>query len=218
LLKVLLKKRLHKILFLFLPLTLLITSSVVISFGFKKKTIKTHHLNKKKLTEKIKEFIDQNQEKNTFCAMPEIIIREFKMKHACDNKKESWAISSKIGKIYKISNKIDCSNVLCQLRIKNQEIAQLHSDKSIVNRNNKNIFLCGPVTGNFRELKINGQDINYNFSDQTISSEKPLHYAYPNFHLKAKQSCLYLNKNKIEMSGGIRTEILNNTTGNHSYN
>jgi LPS export ABC transporter protein LptC len=195
----------------------LITSSVVISFGFKRKQLKTKHLSKKDITEKLKEFIDQNQEKNTCSAMPEIIIREFRMRHAYDDKNESWTISSKIGKIYKASNKIDCSNVLCQLKIKDQEVAQLYSKKSIVNRNNKNIFLAGPVTGNFKELKINGQDINYNFSDQTISSKQALSYTYPNFTLKAKQSCLYIKENKIEMSGGIRTEILNNTTHNHSY-
>ena len=67
----------------------------------------------------------------------------------------------------------------------------------------------GEVRGNFKELNILGSDINYNFSAQTLETDKTITYTYPQLKLTAQQSFIDLRDNRIEMSGGVITEICN---------
>ncbi|MCK4650849.1 LPS export ABC transporter periplasmic protein LptC [Candidatus Babeliales bacterium] len=192
-----------------------IVTFFLITFYFKK-NIKIKSINKKYLEKKIKKLVAKKDKNNL--TLPQIIIKEFKMKETSKNKHESWKLISREGKIYKTSNIIECENVSCQLKRGKEEIASIYSYKSILDRNKKNIFLTGKVTGNFKELKIEGSDINYNFSNQTIKTKKVLNYTYPNFNITAAESYFDIKKNRIKMSKGIKTEISNNTTSNNSTN
>ena len=140
------------------------------------------------------------------------------MQETTNAKHDTWILTSKEGRIFKKTNEIECKDSVCSLIRNNKEIATLKSIKSLVNRNSKNIFLNGPVDGNFSELEFYGQDVNYNFSNQTIKTDKSLTYNYPNFSLTAQKSVFDLKENKIEMDGGIKSEILNNPTSNNRRN
>ncbi len=171
-----------------------------IYYSFCSKITKKHKLTKKQKTINV----------------PEIIVQNFNIKEISQDKKDLWVLTSKEGKIFKKLNQIECIDTVCFLREDDQEIALLKAEKSILDQNSKSLFLYGPVSGNFRELKLYGQNLKYNISDHTIRTQNQLTYWYLNFKLDAQETVLNLKENKIEMKNGVKTEILNNPTGNHS--
>ena len=72
----------------------------------------------------------------------------------------------------------------------------------------KIIFLQGKVLGYFYELNIEGNDLNYDFSNQIITTSKETTYNYPKLHFIAKKSLFDIKENTIEMINGVKCEIL----------
>lgn len=158
----------------------------------------------------------QNTKKQKLKKTPEIIIQNFNVKEISKDKKDLWILTSKEGKIFKKLNQIECIETMCFLKEEGQEIALLKSEKAIFDQNAKSLFLYGPVWGNFRELNFSGQNIKYNIYDHTVQTQDQLTYWYSNFKLNAKKTVFSLKEDKIEMKNGIRTEISNYSTSNHS--
>ena len=183
-------------------------------FLFKKSRKK--RLKKKK--HQIEKTINENNQKQISQKQPEIIVKDFFLRETTKNKSDSWTLYSKLGKIFKSLNQIECIDVFCLFKNKDQEIANLKAQKSLLDRNKKTLFISGMVTGNLKELNIMGESINYNFSDQIIKTEKMLTYSAQNFKLTAQKSTFNIKENKIEMTNGIKSEILYNSTSNHSNN
>lgn len=156
--------------------------------------------------------------KKTDQDLPEITIQNFNIKEFNKDRKDIWILTSKEGKIFKKLNIIECFDTLCFFKKDDQEIAVLKSGKSLFDQNNKNLFLIGPVTGNFKNLEFYGYDLNYNVSEHKIETKKEIIYLYPHFRLCAKESTFKIKENTIEMRNGITTEISNNSTSNNSTN
>lgn len=158
----------------------------------------------------------QNTKKQKHKKTPEIIIQNFNVKEISKDKKDLWVLTSKEGKIFKKLNQIECLETTCFLKEGDQEIALLKSEKAIFDQNAKSLFLYGPVWGNFRELNFSGQNIKYNIYDHTIQTQNQLTYRYLNFKLDAQETVFSLKEDTIKMKNGIRTEISNHSTSNHS--
>jgi LPS export ABC transporter protein LptC len=170
---------------------------------FKKQTnIKT-----KQIINKIKTLAKPQQCNITPSQAPQIKIQNFSMQEIDQNKSDIWTLNSREGHIFKTSNQIECFDVVCKLIRNNQLIAQLKSCQSLLDRNKKNIFMFGEVKGNFKNLNIFGFDFSYNFSTQLIKTDKMATITYPRLKVMSNQSFVDLRNNKIEMSGGIKTEI-----------
>ena len=193
LLKNLLKIKIIFFLLFLIPI-LLLTGYTIKKFFLKKKTSFTT----KDITEK--------KEPNT----PEIIIKNFCIQEKNKNNTDSWILKSKKSKIFKKTNVIECNDASCTLKKNDKEFAILKSHKSLLDRNKNQLFLYGPVTGNYKDLRLEGKEINYNFSNQTIDTKNNLRYFYPNFKLNAQESFFDLKLNRIEMKNGIRCEITPN--------
>jgi LPS export ABC transporter protein LptC len=147
---------------------------------------------------------------------PEITIQNFNVKEISKDKKDLWVLNSKEGKIFKKLNQIECIQTTCFLKEADQEIALLKTERSVFDQNRKNLFLYGPVCGNFRELNFTGKNLNYDVANHIVNTKEQLTYWYSNFKLYAQETVFNLKENKIEMKNGIKTEILNYSTSNDS--
>jgi LPS export ABC transporter protein LptC len=140
---------------------------------------------------------------------PEMIIKGFSIQENLKNKDEVLILNSEEGRVFRKSNQIECINLSCNLHRKENEIAQLKSKNALVDRDKKIVFLQGKVLGYFYELNIEGNDMNYDFSNQIIKTEQPINYIHPNLNLIAKQSTFDIKESQIEMNGGVKCKILN---------
>ena len=171
----------------------------------RKKSYKTPHIDRKNITQKFKRLLDETRSE-TQVDTPEIIIDDFKMKHAIKDKNKSWALHAAKGKIYKASNRIECDAASCTLKSKNKTIARLNSQTSILYKNDHLFVLSGNVNGHFNDLSLWGNDISYNFSHQTIQTHNVTTYSYKNINLEVNKSLIDVNKNTIYMEG-VKTKI-----------
>ncbi|MBD3231670.1 LPS export ABC transporter periplasmic protein LptC [Candidatus Dependentiae bacterium] len=147
---------------------------------------------------------------------PDMRVQDFSIKEILKNKKESLILRSKEGRIFNKENKIECDYVRCKLQKNKNQIAKFKSNRSFFDREKKEVFFKGDVKGLVGELKILGKDISYNFVHQKAATNQQLDYFCPAFNVSAQNSILNLEKNLIEMDGGIKCEILNNSAGNNS--
>jgi len=189
----------HKNLFFFI-LSFAFTGLMVLAIFNYKSSINLQLINKK--------IVFQKKEMPKPYVSPEMIIKDFSIQENLKNKDEVLILNSEEGRVFRKSNQIECKNLSCNLFRKETQIAKLESKTSLVDRDKKIVFLQEKVTGNFYDLKFEGKDLNYDFSNQTITTKQPLNYAYPNLNFVAKQSTFDLKENKIEMNDGVRCEIL----------
>ena len=181
---------------------------VLISFGLLfliNKKIKLSRSNATRcVTKNITNKVEQN-ESNVI--KPDMIVQNFSIKEVLKNKKESLLLNSKQGRIFRKSNKIECNNVSCWLSKEERLAAKFKSETSLLDREKKEVFFSGDVSGKIDAFKIHGKNINYDFDNQKATTDECLNYAYPNFKFSAQKSVLNLKDDVIEMDGGIVCEI-----------
>ncbi len=152
---------------------------------------------------------NQNVEQNESNVIkPDMIVQNFSIKEILKNKRESLLLNSKQGRIFRKSNKIECGDVSCWLSKEERLTAKFKSETSLLDREKKEVFFRGDVTGKIDAFKISGKNINYDFDNQKATTGECLNYAYPNFKFSAQKSVLNLKDDVIEMDGGVKCEIL----------
>jgi len=138
---------------------------------------------------------------------PEAIFKNFQLKQIGQDPKNLWVLKAEEGRLFHSSGKVECNNIECRLTNDNKQIAVLNSVKGFVDQNKKNVFLQGPVHGNFNGMQFEGKDINYNFSTHKLFTNSKMTYKHPFFQLCANKSLANLKTNKIEMTGGIQSNF-----------
>ena len=63
----------------------------------------------------------------------------------------------------KDQNEIICNRVVFNLITKNNQVANLNSEKIVVNSKTKDIFLQGAINGNFDDIQLLGENFYYKF-------------------------------------------------------
>ena len=138
---------------------------------------------------------------------PEITIKNITLKDTEDQKGYELTVNARESKFYYTPNTVECNNVECSVKDQVSEVAQISAHKALVNRNNKVIFLAGPVLGHIKDITISGNNISYDFSSHTLSTHHALTYHHQDFQLSAPSSTLQLKQNRIEMSGGVTSNF-----------
>lgn len=146
----------------------------------------------------------------------EIVIKDLILKEIERHKGLEVVINASEGKILHLTDKIECKNINCALSDNKNKVADLQADKAVIYKATKDVLLSGQMKGHLYEMIIEGQDINYNYSNQTLVTDKEMVFKHSVFYLIAQKSFLDLKSNKITMSGGIQSEILNFSAGNGS--
>lgn len=144
----------------------------------------------------------------------EIIIKNLILKEIEKHKKLEVIVNASEGKILNSTDKIECKNITCALKNQNKQIADLHSKNAIIKKNTKDVLLSGSTIGRIYDMTIQGCDISFSYSAQTLTTKQETQYTHKNFKLSAKKSLVDIKKNIIYMSNGIQSEILNSPTGN----
>lgn len=139
----------------------------------------------------------------------EIIIKDLILKEIEKHKSLQVIINAHEGKIIHSDNTIECKKIKCSLCDKNRQIADLMSENATIDKTTKNVLLNGETIVHFDNMTINGNDIYYNYSNQTLNTDKKTKYNHPNFNISAQQSRIDFKKNEINMSGGVKSEFLN---------
>ena len=80
-----------------------------------------------------------------------------------------------------------CYDVACNILKHHADIGTWHAQQSVIDRINKTITCVGPVCGRLQDVTFQGNDMVYNFANQTV--------------------CI---------SGGVRMEFLNSSTAHNS--
>lgn len=144
----------------------------------------------------------------------EIIIKDLILKEIEKQKKIEVVVNAGEGKILNSTDKIECKNIRCALKNQNIKIADLHANDAIIQKNTKNVLLSGATVGHIYDMTIQGCDIEFNYSTQTLSTDKESNYSHKNFMISAKKSLVDIKQNKIIMSNGVKSEIVNSSVLN----
>ncbi len=147
---------------------------------------------------------------------PTIIIKDIVLKERGKNKQYELTVKAKESTVYHATDKIECTSVACSITHQGKSIAQLTAEKSIVDRQAKNVIFAGPVKGMFKDIVMQGHDINYNFSQQFIATDQQATYTHESFNLSAQQSFVDINSQKIILKNGVRSEFSYRPTANKS--
>jgi hypothetical protein len=146
----------------------------------------------------------------------EIIIKDLILKEIEKQKNLEVIINAGEGKILNATDKIECKNITCSLKKQNLKVADLHADNAIIQKNTKNVLLSGATVGHIYDMTIHGCDVKFTHATQTLSTNKESKYSHKNFTLSAKKSLVDIKKNKIIMSNGVSSEIVNSVPLNSS--
>ncbi len=136
----------------------------------------------------------------------EVIAHNITLKELSPNKVKGWEITSKTAKFFKHKKDIECNDVNCKLIMKNNKIAYLHSEKTKINKS-KDIFLEGPVSGNFDEFQLSGKNFEYSFKNHTLSTSSPLILKHPLLKIFSNKTFIELKKKKISFFEEIKSEF-----------
>lgn len=136
-----------------------------------------------------------------------ITIKDFTLKELEKSKELEVVIKAKECNLMHTADTIECSNVICTLIDHEKISASLRTGKAFVNRAQKTIFLFGDVLGVMKDLELYGTDINYNFSQQTLATDKSITISHPDFSVESHQSFIDLKNNKVQMSHGVFSEF-----------
>ncbi len=139
----------------------------------------------------------------------EITIKNISFKDIEHKKGYELTVNAGESKFFYTPNTVECNNIECSLtHNQNDTVAHLNASKALINRSAKSIFLSGPVLGNLKELVITGNNIVYDFAQQTLSTNQALIYKHPEFNLQAPKSFVHLKNNSITMDGGVTSEFI----------
>lgn len=148
----------------------------------------------------------------------EIIIKDLILKEIEKHKGLAVIVNAREGKILNSTDKIECKNITCALSDNDNQIADLKSDNALIHKSTKNVLLSGPASGHFYDISINGQDINYNYLNQTLTTNKKIQYQHKYFSMSTNKSLVDLKYNKITMLDGVVCTILNGSASHGNTN
>ena len=171
---------------------------------------------KSKTSQQYSRTLTDEKSTNTAPENAEIIIKDLILKEIEKQKKLEVIVNAGEGKILNSTDKIECKNITCALKNKSIQIADLHANDAMIQKNTKNVFLSGATIGHIFDITIQGRDIKFDYSNQTLSTNKESTYSHKNFTLSARRSDVDLKQNKIVMSNGVKSEILNSSAGNYN--
>ena len=147
---------------------------------------------------------------------PLITMRDITLRERTKNNEYDIVISAQESSLSHVADNIQSTNITCSVLHNNQHIAILRTQKSLIDRTSKNIFFQGSVDGRFKDVDFQGYDLTYDFSHQTVHTTQAITYQHPLFTLRAEQSFIDIQEQKIAMDGGVRSEILGRPAANHS--
>jgi hypothetical protein len=136
-----------------------------------------------------------------------LTVRGFCLQEFDKDRIYEFRVNAKEARLSKLSDKVECFDVECKVKEKDELAATLQSEHSIVQRNIKQIFLAGKVWGGIKGLQIDGSGIVYNFLTNKIYTNNPMTYSHPQFLFRAQRSVVDIQKDEIVMDGGVYTEF-----------
>ena len=145
---------------------------------------------------------------------PTITIKDIILKEHGKDKHYELMVKAKESTVHHVTDSIECKNVACNITHQGKPIAHLSAEKSFVDRQGKNVIFAGPVKGSFKDISMQGRDINYNFSQQIITTDQQTTYTHASFNLSAQQSVVDIKKQKIILKNGVRSEFLSRPAAN----
>lgn len=152
--------------------------------------------------------ITESEPTTTRDAVTSITIKDLTLKELEKNKELEVIINAHECKFLQPSDMVECAQVTCTLLDHKVPSALLKTDKAFINRAKKNIFFSGSVFGTVKDIVIQGNDINYNFSQQILYTDKTTTYHHPDFSIHAKKSFIDIKNNRIELFDGVINEFI----------
>jgi hypothetical protein len=137
--------------------------------------------------------------------MAEVVIKGLKLKDIEKSKGYEVTIDAQESKFFYVPNTVECYRVWCTLHEHQQAVAFFKSDRALVNRTQKSVFLSGVVNGTFKGLVLSGKNIFYNFSQQTLSTQDAFSCQHPEFYVCAKKSFANMKDNTIAFGGNVQS-------------
>lgn len=151
---------------------------------------------------------DKNKNEATVPQNASIVIQNLTLREVEKSKGYELIVNAQQSTFHHISEVVECKNVSCKIMQKGLALANIHAQKSFVDRTSKHVLFSGDVKGNFKDLIIDGSDICYNFSTQTVGTDNKITYTHPLFNFSANKSTINIKTNTIEMGKGVYSEFL----------
>jgi hypothetical protein len=148
---------------------------------------------------------------------PAITIKDMQLHESEKKKGYELIVNAKESQFNQIANTIECNTVTCSIFQHGIHVAHINSSKSLIDRVSKNVTFAGSVHGLFKELTMHGSDICYNFSTNTVQTDKTMTYTHPFFNFSAKQCNVNIASQKIIMGNGVRSEFLYSAASHNSH-
>jgi hypothetical protein len=137
--------------------------------------------------------------------------------HECEKRKGyELVVKAHESKFCPSSGSVECCSVMCNITRNGTSVAALHAEKSLIDRIARHVIFAGPVAGSLKDLQVQGFDLQYNFSTQTVQTNKKICYKHPSFTLQAGASIVDVNAQKIVMVNGVCSEFLYSTAADNS--
>jgi hypothetical protein len=140
--------------------------------------------------------------------IPNMTIKNLRLCETDKTKAYELVLTATESKFFHTNSKIECEDVQCEIKKSATMIAWLAAKKSFIDRQAKKIFLAGDVQGNLKNIHIVGSDIDYDFATHVIRTNKEMVYTHEQISFSAQRSVIHIKKNKISMSGGVRSVFL----------
>lgn len=138
---------------------------------------------------------------------PDITIKNFTFKEYEKNKAYAFIINAAEGRFFQAQDTILCNAISCTLLNNNDQVAHIKASNASIKQSTKDVFIHGLVQGNFKELTMQATDMHYNFSTNTITTEKPIYYQHPHASFSAQKSSINIKEYSIAMDGGVQSEF-----------
>lgn len=145
--------------------------------------------------------------------MKNIAIHEYEKSH-----KYEFILTAEEGTFDHNSENVACLQTKCQILCQGTSLGLIHAQKSLLDQHKKQILFQGPLHATYKDLDIQGSDIEYNFLRNIVATKKTIVYSHPLFSLSAHESIFDIKAEKIFMQNGVRTEFSGSPAANKCSN
>jgi hypothetical protein len=132
-----------------------------------------------------------------------ITLREYEKKKGYE-----LVVTAQESRLHSSSDLVECKGVTGSIVRHGERVAIMSAEKSVIDRSAHHILFKGSVHGMFKDLKMYGADIAYDFATHMVTSDRAMTYTHPLFLLSAQQSAVNVHAQKIRLSKGVRSEFL----------
>ena len=134
---------------------------------------------------------------------PEIVLKDADLYLFGSNKIKSCRIQAQESKVFPQTQITQCRVVLCNLTTNQNRIVTLMAPSAIINRQEKNIFFPGKVSGYFQGWHLEKHDAFYDSNDHTVKASNATLTSTKGISLAARKSILDLQNEIVYLQGDV---------------